>query len=144
MSNALARFARLQGLGLAGQEAILGSIALAAWLVFAPLAAHLSGAAGFASSGVAMACCWLGNAAALGIAGSFKAQSLGRLLLPIPIRMGVPLLAAAACYAQARWLVQAGLLYYLVAFYLLLLIVETALLLPRRSERQRDGVSDRS
>lgn len=55
------------------------------------------------------------------------------------IRLAVPLACALAAHVRGGWLAEAGLLYYLAAFYPPTLLVETLLSLPSVGSTQAAG-----
>ena len=85
---------------------------------------------GVLSAAVAGGTCCVGGLLALWLVRFFPGpQSLmSRVLVGIFARTGVPLLVCAMVYVQGGRLSEAGFVYYLLAFYFVMLVVETVLL----------------
>lgn len=126
------RFARLQRLGLAARAAILVSVVALTYAVAGPVGWHVSGAMGLWASGVAAGVCLLGATLALVVSYRLRdpQRALTGMLLGMLLRMGIPLGFAAGMFLFGGVLAEAGVFYYLVAFYLVTLAAETLLSLP--------------
>lgn len=98
-----------------------------------PLVAYVgsrhAGPAGIIAAGVAFVVCWTPNAASLAIMNLLRdpQQSATAILLSILLRMGLPVALAIMLYQTRHWLLDAGALQMVLAFYLVALIVDTAL-----------------
>jgi hypothetical protein len=114
---------------LALRETALCLALLAAWLIVAPLGFWLSGGVGLVAASVAALVCAAAAAAALAVSelSRISAGPLVGLLASIGIRMGVPLLFVLAIQLHGGVLTRAGVVYYVVLFYLLALVVEVPL-----------------
>ena len=97
------------------------------------------GSVGFVAVGVAGGICW-GSASGAMLMSRYL-QSLGAtlavILVPMALRTGVPLLLALAIRLRGQGLVDAGLVYYLLVFYLVAMAVEVPLSLPRAGRASR-------
>ena len=109
---------------------LLAIAALVAGLAAGWFACIRQGAAGVAAVAVADACCSLSATAALLLAGSLRntPHAISGILGGTLVRMTAPLAAAAGCKLVAPELFQAGLLGWMVVFFLLTLAIETLLL----------------
>jgi len=124
--------AKLRGQGLAFQAATLVAAVLGVYALAAPVAGALSGPPGMGAAALAGALCLAGAVAALLVCRWLydpRRAWKGVLAGMIP-RMGIPLGVALFLQVRGGPLVQAGLLYYLVAFYMVTLGLETAITLP--------------
>jgi hypothetical protein len=113
--------------------AILISALLLALVATAPVAAYFGGSEGLLAAGTAMAICLLGGILALvldHLLASFGLAPYSVLIGMIP-RMGLPLGLCAIVYVVGGVLARAGLAYYLLVFYPLMLLVETLLVVPK-------------
>jgi hypothetical protein len=84
------------------------------------------------AAGVAATFCLLGGALAL-VAGDIVRgadRALHQMLIGTALRMAVPLGLCVSVYWRGGPLVDAGLAYYLIGFYLVMLTLETVLMLP--------------
>jgi len=117
--------------GLWPQAAALALGALLAYAVVALLAAWLGGRDSVIASSVAAALCLMGAEGGLVACAPFRKTAFlwqGSLLGIFP-RLGVPFGFGAIFYLRGRTLAEAGLLYYLVGFYPVILALETVILL---------------
>ncbi|MBN2475769.1 MAG: hypothetical protein JXB62_14250 [Pirellulales bacterium] len=126
------RFARWRRLGLAARVGVLLSVAAVTYAIAASVGWHVSGPVGLGASAVAAGVCLLGATLALVISYWLRdpASALYGMLFGMLFRMGIPLAFAVAIHLWGGVLAEAGVLYYLVAFYPVTLAVETALSLP--------------
>jgi hypothetical protein len=100
-----------------------------------------SGSMGIWSAAAALLVCGVSSLLALVVTGMLQGgkQALNAVLLAMGIRMGVPLAVGLLLQSQGGPLAKAGVFGMILAYYLLALIVETALslrLVPRRSKSQ--------
>lgn len=118
---------------------VLAAVMLAAYGGVLCVVAGHGDTAGMVAASLAAGVCLASAAAALLISQRLRdpANGLAGILLPMATRTGVPLLLAMLIRFRGGGLVEAGLLYYLVGFYLLALAVEVPMSLPciERSER---------
>jgi hypothetical protein len=128
----VAWFVNLRGRGLSARLAALAVVVLVAFALAAPLAVRLGGSPGVAAAAVAAMLCLLGAAAALTIADRLRrsGEMLAALWLGTALRIGIPLVVGLAIHLHGGLLAQAGLLWYLVGFYLVVLTAGTILSLP--------------
>jgi hypothetical protein len=107
-----------------------------------PAAWLSSGIPGLAAVAASAGVCLVAALASLAIAHLLRgpAVTLQALLLSMLVRMGIPLAFAVMAYLRAAPLVNAGLMYYLVIFYLPVLAVETVLSCPPTAAA--NGASD--
>jgi len=124
--------------GIVAQAAWLGAAVLVVLAIAGPLIAHWGGGAGMMAAAAAGGACWAGAAAGLAIGRLFAPNVFAALLAGMLVRMGVPLGFAVVILIGGGHLAQAGFLYYLLLFYPVTLIVETALSIPRRCDRLPD------
>jgi hypothetical protein len=130
---------RLRRQGWGAQSAVLALAVLAVYGVVAPVAKHLDGLRGLGAAAVAAGLCLLGAGSALVAGRRLRGPNdvLLRLLVGMPLRMGLPLAIGLMCHFRGGVLAEAGLLYYLLVFYPVTLGVETTLSLPS-AERPSD------
>jgi hypothetical protein len=128
----VAWFINLRGRGLSARLAVLSVVVLIAYALTAPAAVRLDGSLGLAAAAVAAGLCLLGAAAALAIADRLRrsGEILAALWLGTALRIGVPFVAGMAIHLRGGPLAQAGLLWYLLGFYLVALATGTILSLP--------------
>jgi hypothetical protein len=124
--------AHLRARSLAAREAFLACAMAATLLVALPWACWRYGSAGSLALGLAAGVCWLGSALALWIADLHHApnQVVQGMLFALALRTGLPLGFAVAAQASVGLLAWAGLIYFLLLFYLVALGVEVVLSLP--------------
>ena len=114
-------------------------LALAVLVVLAlvgPVAVCIGGGMALAAAVVAAVFCLTGATIALLASHVLRGSkhALAALLAGMAARMGVPLAFGLAIHLQGGPLAEAGLLYYLLAFYPITLAAETALSLPPRRQ----------
>ncbi len=118
---------------------VLAAVMLAAYGGVWCVAAGNGGTTGVVAASLAAGVCLASAAIALLISQWLRdpANGLAGILLPMAVRTGLPLLLATLIRIGGGGLVEAGLVYYLVGFYLLALAVEVPMSLPsiERSER---------
>ncbi len=133
--------------GLSGHPWWVFSVAMfLAGLVILPLGAGLVGLDGVISAGVAFAVCFAAGLLAMGIVFCFPSseQVVYQVLLGMLPRMGLPLIACMVIYFLQRPLFEAGFVYYILAFYFVMLAVETILMagqMPNRTADTQQGTS---
>ncbi|MEK6247172.1 MAG: hypothetical protein N2C12_03275 [Planctomycetales bacterium] len=132
--------AGLQKLGLAARLGILVAVPLAMTAICLPISWSFSGGQGVLASAVAAGVCLAGAVPALAITHCLRGPTSSQygMLLAMFFRMGVPLGFALGPYLRQGALASAGIIYYLLAFYMVTLAVETVLSLPalRKSDSQ--------
>ena len=109
---------------------LLGAFACLAGLAAGCFAYSRQGAIALQAVAVADITCWLSATAALLLAGSLRntPHAISGILGGTLVRMTAPLAASAGCKLLAPELFQAGLLGWMVVFFLLTLAIETLLL----------------
>lgn len=114
---------------LTGQSMLVCSSLLLAALVVVPCGYLARGWAGVLSASVAGATCLVGGLLAWMLVGLLNGPSnmVPRVLLGMFPRMGLPLAACMVVYLQNGALAAAGFVYYILAFYFVILVVETIL-----------------
>ena len=108
---------------------ILLAASLAAAVAAAPLAAYLRGGEGLVAAFVAMAVCLVAGGLATMVTTLPWPREflLYRVVLGMFLRMSLPLFVMIPVYIHGGLLVEGGLVYYLLFFYLVTLAVETTL-----------------
>lgn len=127
---------------LTGQSMLVcGSLLLAA-LVIVPCGYVAHGWAGVFSASVAGATCLVGGLLAWMLVGLLNGPSnmVPRVLLGMFPRTGLPLAVSMVVYLKGGALAEAGFVYYILAFYFVILVVET-LLQVSDLQRQSAGKS---
>ncbi len=120
---------RLAHSGLAAQAGFLGGIVGIVALVLAPLAFAISGAPGVVAVVAAGGACLVGGELAL-LMGALLARRVGTLqsvLAGMVARLTLPLFLGLAIHVAAPALTSAGLFFYFLVFYPVVLAAETLL-----------------
>jgi hypothetical protein len=109
--------------------------------IVAPVAYWRSGIAGLVSAAVAWATCLVSGLLALCLAQLFNDLNkfLYEVLAGSLVRTALPLGAALAVHLQGGVLAKAGFLYYILAFYLVTLVVETVMAAATQIRRPPDS-----
>ena len=138
------RLDRLRNAALPLQSAVLALVVVVVFGLVAPVAGSLKGVAGLTAAAVAAALCLAGAGVAL-LASRLPRGPNGAMvgmLLGMTARMGIPLGVGFLFHIRGGPLAEAGLLYYLLAFYPITLALETWLSLPAsQPASQRSGAS---
>jgi hypothetical protein len=105
---------------------VLLSALLAAGIIALPMAFYSSGADGIFAASVSLAVCLFGGVMALLCAGHFDKPHLVlyQVMSGMFFRMATPLGFCTLIYLNGGRLVEAGMVYYLLAFYFVTLSVE--------------------
>jgi hypothetical protein len=121
--------------GVAAQAAMLGLGPVLLLVLLGPLIAYWGGTFALAAAVLAAILCWTGAAVSLAIANRLRRpnQLLAALYIGMIPRIGIPLGSGLAIHLIGGPLAQAGTLYYVLIFYPMTLIVETALRIPESS-----------
>ncbi len=116
-------------MGLAARCCLLTIALVLACIAATPLAFALRGTNGLLAVGVAAGVCWFGAVITLPIAALFRGPSamMYGLALSMLGRTMLPLVLGVALHFASPMLADAGMIYYLLVFYLLTLAVETVL-----------------
>ena len=112
---------------VAARGAQLLIVIATSYLALAPLAYALGGGTGLLASAIAAVVCLLAGAGALVVGNLFpgpQSVAIGALAGML-VRMAAPLLFVVIVYSQGGPLVEAGLVFYLLAYYLITLAAET-------------------
>ncbi len=120
-------------LGLAARAAVLGAVVVVAFAAVAPVAHRIAPSDGVTAAAVAAAACWTGGVLALVVASLCRgpAAILYHALLGTLARAVPPLLLGLAAHFRAPSLIEAGVAFYLVVFYLVALTTETIMTLAQ-------------
>jgi hypothetical protein len=119
---------RLASLGPVGCGTLLFVALFLACCVSLPLANYLHGADGISASIAAAVVCWGGTALALVVTALLQ-RRLGvglAALAGMSARLTLPLVVAVVWQVEGGRLTEAGAVYYLIAFYQIALLIETA------------------
>jgi hypothetical protein len=135
--SVIAWFASIRTRGLSVRLATLAIVVLVAYAITAPVAARLGGSVGLVAAAIAAVLCLLGAAAALAIGDRFRrsGEILAALWVGTALRTGIPFVAGMPIHLHGGSLAQAGLLWYLLGFYLVVLATGTILSLPPASRQ---------
>jgi hypothetical protein len=134
---------RLARLRLPAQAGFLGGIVVVVAMPLAAAAYAISGFPGVYATLAAGCVCLLGGEVALGLSGLLD-QRLGVLqavLIGMLARMAFPLLLGIVVHLLAPSLTKAGLFFYFLVFYLVILAVETILAMAHLS---RESTSNKA
>lgn len=120
-------------MSLPAQAAWASALVIGLWLVVAPVAYQISGPIGPRAAAAGAGVCLLGAWLALAIAALFPGPSgaMHRMLFSMLARTMIPLLLGVALHLNAPNLAAAGMIFYLLIFYLATLVFDTALLLAQ-------------
>lgn len=137
--------ANLRKLSLSGREVILALALVLGFGIVAPWAYWHAGPMGLWAATLPAAVCLVCASVALAIASRCRGPwaALYGVLLGIAIQTGIPLVLAMVAFLCSPALMDAGLIYYLMGFYLLALTTKTLLALPDVNPRPpttQDGV----
>ena len=126
-------WSKLGRLGLAGHSGLVSGVVLVAWAVLAPVAYEISGTRGPIAAAAGAAVCLFGAELALAVGSLFRASAVAMAALAFGAfaRMLLPLLLGVILHLQVPSLAEAGMIYYLLIFYLATLATETTLTLAR-------------
>ena len=129
--------------GLVAQALLLLGSVVVAYLLLLPLACAASGADGLIASGIAAGICWFGSFGALVASQALTGPALMvvGVTLGMFLRMAVPLIFCLIIYLQPSALTRAGLVFYVLAFYMVTLAVDAAIagLRIARADADRTG-----
>jgi len=120
---------RIAVMGTAGQAATMGLLLSMLWLASLPVAMTLSGSDGALSALFAAAVVWMASTMGL-VIGEFcygPSKSVSRLLAGMVVRMLAPLIACMIVLLSSQRLTTSGFVFYVLVFYLVALLIETAM-----------------
>lgn len=104
------------------------------YVTVSPIAYLSCGMQGLISAAVAVTVCLIAGTSALITHFAFSAANSQNImygfLIGMTLRMFLPLASAVAVYLRRGMLVDAGMVYYLILFYIIMLATEVALILP--------------
>lgn len=137
--------ANLRKLSLSGREALLTLALMLGFGIVAPWAYWHAGPMGLWAVALPAFVCLVCASGALAIADRCRGPwlALYGVLLGVAVQTGVPLVVAVIASLCLPALIGAGLIYYLMGFYLLALTTKTLLALPDvnpRPQTTQDGV----
>ena len=113
----------------------------ATFILCSPIAVLTAGTHGLAACGVSALVCLAAGLSALLVSTSLQGTSIAHygIFLGMAFRMLLPLASVVILFFQ-RSLLDAGMIYYLVVFYLIMLatdvVLELHLLAPRKKQRE--------
>jgi hypothetical protein len=123
-------------LGFISKATILSCALGVSLLPFAVLAFAWGGRSGVISAVAACAVCLVAGLNGLGLSVFFQSRAnpspFTGLLASMLVRMGLPLGLVLVLVVQSHPLLESGFVYYLIAFYQVMLFVELMLIVPRR------------
>lgn len=119
----------IASMGLTSRLIFMLAVSVVGYVTSIPFAWLTRGTQGFIASAIALAICLAGGLSSLVVGDLFRGcrQTLVPLLLPMLFRMGLPLGLCLWALYRGGTLANAGLAYYLVGFYLLMLVVDSVL-----------------
>lgn len=125
--------ARLARLGLVAQSLFVAAALSVAWLLVAPLAYGVSGLLGLKVALLAALLCWLGALFSLTISAFIRGgvSVMHRMALGMTARAMVPLVLGVGLHLKDVELAGAGLIFYVLVFYMVTLTADTALLVAQ-------------
>jgi len=124
---------RLGQLGLVAQAGALCAVLAVLWALVSPLAFSLSGVAGLWAVAVGAGATLLGGLVALLLASLCygPAAPMYGMLVGMMARMIVPMAIGVVVQLKVEWLADAGMIFYLLVFYMATLALETTISLAR-------------
>src|SRR4051794_38071256 len=126
---------KLAGLSLPAQAGLTSALMCGLWIALAPVAYQVSGAMGLVAEALGGGLCLFGALLGLAVGAAFPGSSgvLKRMFFAMLTRTVVPLMAGVALHLKSSDLARAGLIYYLLIFYMATLVIETTMLLAQVS-----------
>lgn len=120
---------QLSRLGMRAQAGLVAGVLCVAWLPVAPVAYAISGSAGVIAATVAGGVCLVGAEFALIATLPFSGPSAAMVSLAVGMlaRTLIPLSAGVVLHASVPFLAGAGMIIYLLIFYMIALATETVL-----------------
>ena len=117
--------------GLVARVAVLFVVMLGAFLLAIPVAFYTAGKMGVVSCAVAAVVCYIAGKAALLAGHAFRPPHLALygMLIGMSLRMFLPLASVLLVIVYPPFL-DAGMIYYLIVFYMIMLFVDVVLQLP--------------
>ncbi|HEY2762001.1 MAG TPA: hypothetical protein VGI75_14690 [Pirellulales bacterium] len=120
-------------MGAARLAALMAVALVGLWIVSLPVAISLSGQNGFNAGLLAAVVVWFASAAGMAIGECFygRHEAILKLLFGMSIRMLIPLVGCLIVLMASPRLAGAGFVFYVLAFYLAALPIETFISLAR-------------
>jgi hypothetical protein len=124
---------QLARLGLFAQAGVVAGVVLAAWLLVAAVAFAISGSAGMIAAAVGGLVCLVGAEIALALAALFRgpAAAMYSLAVAMLARTIVSMVFGVALHLAVPMLAAAGMIFYLLIFYVVALATETVLMVAK-------------
>lgn len=124
---------RLAGLGVFAQAVVVAGVVLAVWLLVAPAGYAISGTSGVIAAAVGAALCLVGAVPAVTVSAFFHGPNAAMYALAVGMlaRTLVPMALGVVVHLSVPSLAAAGMIFYLLIFYVVALVVETALTLAK-------------
>ncbi len=118
---------RFRPRGLPASVAMLSAVLAASYLLLAPFVYRLQGADGLSAAAVAAVVCLVSALAGLLVSQCFSGpdHALAGVLVGMGFRMTLPLTVCVVAQLQGGALAQAGFVFYIIAFYLVSLAIDT-------------------
>jgi hypothetical protein len=123
----------LARLGLVAQSLFVAAALAGALLLLAPLAYAISGPFGLQVELLAALLCWMGALFSLSISAFIRGgvSVMNRMVLGMTARAMMPLVLGVGLHMKDASLAGAGLIFYVLVFYMVTLTADTALLLSQ-------------
>jgi hypothetical protein len=124
---------QLSRLGILAQAGLVAGVVVVAWLPIAAVAYAISGSAGVIAAAVAAGVCLIGAEFALIAMLPFGGPSAAMQFLAVGMlaRTLIPLVAGVVLHLTVPFLAAAGMIFYLLVFYMIALATETVLTLAK-------------
>ena len=118
---------RFRPRGLGTSAALLSAVVGAGYVLLSPFIYRLHGADGLSAAGVAAFVCWTGAIGGMLTSRWLHGPShlLAGMLLGMALRMALPLIVCMVVYLRGGALAEAGFVFYVLAFYLMTLAIDT-------------------
>jgi hypothetical protein len=123
---------RLRAMSFSARAGTLALVVALGYAVVAPVGARVGPPGAWGTAALSAGVCLLGGLLALSVSHSLRGPqaALVAMLLAMACRMGIPLVFAAWAHLSGGPLAKAGVLYYVLVFYLIALGAEVVLALP--------------
>jgi hypothetical protein len=129
---------KLAVLSLPAQAGLTTALLCGLWIALAPVAYQIAGPMGLVAEALGAGLCLFGALLGLAIGAAFPGSAgvLKRMFFSMSTRTVLPLMVGVALHFKSPELARAGLIYYLLVFYMATLAIETTLLLAQVSRTQ--------
>ncbi len=123
----------LARLGILAQAGLVAGVVVVAWLPVAPVAYAISGSTGVIAAAVAAGVCLVGAEFALIATLPFAGTSAAMYSLTVGMlaRTLIPLVSGVVLHLRVPLLAGAGMIFYLLVFYMIALATETVLMIAK-------------